>query len=75
MEVQGAKPPCRGLGWPQMFLFPKMLGDYAIGSLGGAYRDVPQTFSPQPVLIAEVSYEGCQEYGSILFVLYNVLNH
>src|SRR6266849_3389211 len=31
MEVQGAKPPCRGLGCPQMFLFPKMLDDYALG--------------------------------------------
>jgi len=32
MGVQGAKPPCRGLGCPQIFLFPKMLVDYALGS-------------------------------------------
>jgi len=40
MGVQGAKPPCRGLGnavWgtvcrgTQIFLFPKMLVDYALG--------------------------------------------
>ena len=30
MGVQGAKPPCRGLGCPQIFLFPKMLVDSAL---------------------------------------------
>jgi hypothetical protein len=32
MGVQGAKPPCRGLGCPQIFFFPKRLGDYALGA-------------------------------------------
>ncbi len=38
MGVQGAKPPCRGtlfgeqvMGCPQIFLFPKMLVEYALG--------------------------------------------
>ena len=38
MGVQGAKPPYRGLGSPQIFLFPKMLVDYALEkcALGGS---------------------------------------